>query len=47
MIPITLGLGDGAESRAPMGACVVGVGQIGVDLPQCRLALEDPSYNFV
>lgn len=24
MIPITLGLGDGAESRAPMGACVVG-----------------------
>lgn len=24
MIPITLGLGDGAENRAPMGACVVG-----------------------
>ncbi len=24
MIPITLGFGDGAESRAPMGACVVG-----------------------
>lgn len=24
MIPITLGLGDGAESRAPMGTCVVG-----------------------
>lgn len=24
MIPITLGLGEGAESRAPMGACVVG-----------------------
>ncbi len=24
MIPITLGLGEGAESRAPMGTCVVG-----------------------
>lgn len=24
MIPITLGLGEGAETRAPMGACVVG-----------------------
>ena len=24
MILITLGFGDGAESRAPMGACVVG-----------------------
>ncbi len=24
MIPITIGLGDGAESRAPMGTCVVG-----------------------
>lgn len=24
MLPIAMGLGDGAESRAPMGACVVG-----------------------
>ncbi len=24
MLPVALGLGDGAESRAPMGACVVG-----------------------
>ncbi len=24
MIPIAIGMGDGAESRAPMGACVVG-----------------------
>lgn len=24
MFPITLGMGDGAESRAPMGTCVVG-----------------------
>ncbi len=24
MIPVAIGLGEGAESRAPMGACVVG-----------------------